>query len=223
MRIAKAIAASGLCSRREAERWIESGRVRLNGQPVSTPAITVSEACLIEVDGEPLPTVQAAALWVFHKPKGVMTTTSDPQGRAIIYDYLPAEHQQLHPVGRLDYNSEGLLLLTNNGALKRELELPATALERVYRVRVKGCPSKDTLARLAKGVKIAGMKYRPLRTTLEKKASNSWLQVTLTEGKNREIRRIFEHFDHPVSRLIRVAYGEYQLGDLATGKLKKVS
>lgn len=223
MRIAKAIAASGLCSRREAERWIAEGRVKLDGRAIDSPAINVSADSQIEVDNKPIPIAEVAALWLFHKPKGVMTTKSDPQGRPIIYDYLPSEHQQLHPVGRLDYNSEGLLLLTNNGELKRELELPSTALERVYRVRVKDCPSKDTLARLTKGVKIGGMKYRPLKTVIEKKGSNSWLQVTLTEGKNREIRRVFEHFGHPVSRLIRIAYGEHQLGDLATGKLRKIN
>ncbi len=221
MRIAKAIAASGLASRREAERWIEQGKVKIDGQVIDSPAINVSEGSLIEVDDKPIPKPEKAAIWLFHKPKGVMTTRSDPQGRAVIYDHLPKDAQQLHPVGRLDLNSEGLLLMTNNGELKRELELPSTGLERRYRVRVRGCPSKDTLARLAKGVKIAGTKYRPLKTVVEKKGSNSWLVVTLTEGKNREIRRIFEHFDHPVSRLIRVAYGKYELGDLASGKLKK--
>ncbi len=223
MRIAKAVAASGLCSRREAERWIADGRIKIDGRAIDSPAINVSETCLIEVDDKPIPKAEAAALWLFNKPKAVMTTKSDPQGRPIIYDYLAPEHQQLHPVGRLDYNSEGLLLLTNNGELKRELELPSSGLERVYRVRVHGCPSKDTLARLTKGMKIEGVHYRPLKTTIEKKGSNSWLIVTLTEGKNREIRRVFEYFDHPVSRLIRVSYGEHLLGDLAAGEVVKVN
>ena len=222
MRIAKAIAASGLCSRREAERWIEQGKVSLEGELVESPAINVTDSSLIRVDGEPLPKLQEAALWLFHKPKGVMTTRSDPQGRPTIYDHLPSEAQQLHPVGRLDLNSEGLLLLTNNGELKRKLELPANGLKRYYRIRVRGVPAKDTLARLAKGVKIEGMKYRPLEAAIEKKGSNSWLNVTLREGKNREIRRIFEHFGHPVSRLIRTGYGPYQLADLSVGSLKSV-
>ncbi len=223
MRIAKAIAASGLCSRREAERWIEQGRVAIDGAVIDSPAITITEAQLVEVDGKPLSAPKDAGLWLFHKPRAVMTTNSDPQGRPIIYDYLPEEFQQLHPIGRLDYNSEGLLLMTNNGALKREMELPSTALKRVYRVRVYGCPTKDTLARITKGIKIDGISYRPLRTVIEKKGRNSWLHVTLTEGKNREIRRVFEFFDHPVSRLIRVAYGGHQLGDLASGALQKVT
>lgn len=223
MRIAKAIAASGLCSRREAERWIADERVKIDGRVIDSPAINVSDDSLIEVDGKPIPQPDEAALWLFNKPRGVMTTKSDPQGRPIIYDFLDKSQQQLHPVGRLDYNSEGLLLLTNNGELKRELELPATGLKRVYRIRVQGCPSKDSLARLAKGVKVEGVSYRPLISVIEKKGTNSWLKVTLTEGKNREIRRLFEYFGHPVSRLIRISYGEHQLGDLATGKLKKLA
>ena len=223
MRIAKAIAASGLCSRREAERWIEQQRVKIDGQVIDSPAINVSDDCEIEVDGAPLPDAKAAALWLFHKPRAVMTTNSDPQGRPIIYDYLPEDMQQLHPVGRLDYNSEGLLLMTNNGELKRELELPSSGLERQYRVRVYGCPSRDVLARLRKGVKIDGMSYRPLKADIEKQGRNSWLTVTLTEGKNREIRRIFDYFEHPVSRLIRTHYGEHELGDLGIGKIQKIT
>ena len=221
MRIAKAIAASGLCSRREAERLIERGVVTVDGETIESPALNVSAETVITVNGKPLAAVEEAAIWLFNKPREVLTTKSDPQGRATLYDRLPLEAQQLHPVGRLDYNSEGLLLMTNNGELKRKLELPKTALKRRYRVRVRGCPTKDTLARLTKGVKIEGMHYRPLVTTIEKKGSNSWLMVTLTEGKNREIRRVFDFFDHPVSRLIRVGYGPYELGDLTTGKLQK--
>jgi 23S rRNA pseudouridine2605 synthase len=221
-RIAKLIAASGLCSRREAERWIAEGRVRVDGQVVTEPGMQ-AEAAQIRVDGKKLPKVETARLWCFHKPKGVMTTRSDPQGRPTYVDLLPEELKQLHPVGRLDFNSEGLLLLTNDGALKRSLELPSNGWERVYRVRFRGTMSKATIAALAKGVTVEEVKYKPIKVQLDKDKtkSNSWVEVTLTEGKNREIRKVFAHFGHPVSRLIRIAYGPYRLGNLKAGDIEE--
>ena len=220
-RIAKLIAASGLCSRREAERWISEGRVQVEGVVVTEQGAQ-AEAQQVTVDGKKLPKLQAARLWKFHKPKGVMTTRRDPEGRATYVDLLPLELKQLHPVGRLDFNSEGLLLLTNDGALKRSLELPAQGWERVYRVRFKGVLNKATLAALAKGVTVEGVKYRPIKVKPEPgEKANQWAEVTLTEGKNREIRRVFAHFGHPVSRLIRIAYGPHRLENLAPGAVEE--
>lgn len=221
MRLAKAIAASGLCSRREAERRIEQSRVVVNHETVVTPAFNVSDSDVIEVDGKPLPEQSLPQICLFHKPKNCLTTRHDPQGRETIYDHLPKIYQSWHSIGRLDFTTEGLLLLTNDGALKREMEHPSTGLERVYRVRVRGVPEAETLNKLNQGIALEGTRYRPVRAIIEQSSrSNSWLRVTLTEGKNREIRRLFEHFDHPVSRLIRVSYGEYQLGKLPVGEVK---
>ena len=218
-RIAKLIAHSGLCSRREAERWIEQGRVKVDGVRITSAALDVSPEQEIRVDGKLLAEPEKAALWMFHKPKGCITSRKDEKNRQTVYDFLPPEMQQLHTVGRLDFNSEGLLLLTNHPPLKRYLELPSTGWKRLYRVRVHGRPSDATLQQLAKGVTIEGIRYKPIEVTIESSAdgktpSNVWLQVTLTEGKNREIRKVFEHFGHPVSRLIRIGYGPFRLGKL---------
>lgn len=222
-RIAKVIAASGLCSRREAERWIEDGRVTVDGTVITSPALNVEEEQAITVDGKPLRQQERTRCWAYHKPKTVLTTRNDPQGRPTVYDQLPPEMQQLHCVGRLDYQSEGLLLLTNDPALKRQLELPSSGLERRYRVRLYGQPGDRTIRLLSQGVTIEGIHYRPVIAKVEKEAKNSWLQVTLIEGKNREIRRVFEHFKHPVSRLIRVGYGPIELGDLKPGAVRELT
>jgi 23S rRNA pseudouridine2605 synthase len=224
MRIAKLIAASGLCSRREAERWIEEGRVTLDGVKLTTPAVVVSEGQEVRVDGKPLKAQQVTKLWKFHKPRGVITSKRDELGRPTIYSLLPNNMQNLLYIGRLDYNSEGLLLLTNDGTLKREWELPSTGLKRTYRVRLLGMPSDVTLNKIRKGVEIDGVRYRGMQVEAEdSKGRNFWLNVTLTEGKNREIRRVFEHFGHSVSRLIRTEYGGYALGSLAAGKVEELA
>jgi 23S rRNA pseudouridine2605 synthase len=221
MRIAKFIASSGLCSRREAERLIERGEVCVNGEVLTTPAFKVSDQDDVLVSGKALPAPQKAKIWLFHKPRSVLTTRSDPEGRKTIYDFLPDDMQQLHHIGRLDYNSEGLLLLTNNGELKRHYEMPKTALERHYRVRMRGVPKERDLRQLRQGITVEGVNYRPILAEIEQEGSNSWLKVILTEGKNREIRKVFEHLGHPVSRLIRLGYGEHALGKLPAGKWKK--
>lgn len=223
-RIARRIAVSGLCSRREAERWILQGRVTVDGQKVETPAFTVTAQQEIRVDGDALPQVSARRLWCLHKPKGYITSHKDEQGRQTIYALLPDAMARLHYIGRLDYQSEGLLLLTNDAELKRRWEQPETALPRRYQVRVRGKPSAATLQQLAKGVTVEGVHYKPVQASLlpGSGGQNHWLQVVLTEGKNREIRRLFEHFGHPVSRLIRTAYGPVTLDALPAGKWREI-
>ncbi len=223
-RIAKVIARAGLCSRREAERLVADGRVEVDGELLASPAVSVSPGARITVDGEPLPRAEKARLWRFHKPAGVITAAKDPRGRATIYDRLPAGLPRVMPVGRLDYNSEGLLLLTNDGALKRRLELPATGWSRRYRVRVFGTVKRDSLAALAGGVTVDGQNYGPIRAELEtQRGSNAWLVMALREGKNREIRRVCAHLGLQVNRLIRVAYGPFQLGQLAPGAVEEIA
>jgi len=222
-RIAKVMARAGLYSRREAERWIAEGRVAVNGKRLDTPAVTVADDDRITVDGKPIPARQATRLWLYHKPRGRVTTARDPQGRPTVFADLPAEMPRVVSVGRLDLNSEGLLLLTNDGELKRRLELPATGWTRRYRVRVHGEIDPAALAPLAKGIAIAGIRYGPVRATLDRQqGGNAWLTMSLTEGKNREVRRICEHMGWQVSRLIRVAYGPFQLGHLAPGAVAEV-
>lgn len=223
-RIAKVIAASGACSRREAERWIAEGRVKVDGDVIDSPALNVEPEQEIRVNGKLLQQPDKAKLWIFYKPKGCITSRKDEKGRKTIYDLLPKEMHTLHTVGRLDYNSEGLLLLTNHAALKRYLELPSTGWKRLYRVRVHGIPKDTTLKALAKGVTIEGIRYKPIEVMVEGNTdrSNVWLQVALTEGKNREIRKVFEHYSHPVSRLIRIGYGPFQLGKLPIGAVDTV-
>jgi len=222
-RIAKVIARSGLCSRREAERLIAQGRVCVDGKVLTTPAVVVGPDSTITVDGQPLPQPERTRLFRYHKPPGVLTTTHDPQGRPTIYDTFPPSVPRLMPVGRLDFNSEGLLLLTNDGALKRHLELPATGWLRRYRVRVFGQPTPAALRELAKGVTIDGIRYGPIDAAIDSiKGSNAWLTVSLHEGKNREIRRVMEHLGLRVNRLIRIAYGPFQLGTLPRGAAEEV-
>ncbi len=223
-RVAKRIARAGLCSRRDAERWIADGRVAVDGEVLTSPAVTVTEASLVTVDGVPLPAAGRARLFRYHKPAGVLTAARDPEGRPTIYDRLPPGLPRLMPVGRLDLTSEGLLLLTNDGALKRALELPATGWVRRYRARVHGTVDEQLLAGLAKGITLDGFKYGPIEASLERvQGSNAWLKVALREGKNREIRRVLEHFGWPVTRLIRLSFGPFQLGHLKPGEVDELT
>jgi 23S rRNA pseudouridine2605 synthase len=222
-RIAKIIARAGLCSRRDAERWIAEGRVAVNGTVLTSPAVAVEPDSDIRVDGKKLPQPERSRLWRYHKPKGLVTTHRDEHGRPTVFAALPAGLPRLLSVGRLDLNSEGLLLLTNDGALTRQLELPATGWMRRYRVRVHGEVEPERLATLARGVNIAGVAYGPIRAVLDRQqGANAWLTLSLNEGKNREVRRVLEHLGYPVTRLIRIAYGPFQLGHLARGAIEEV-
>jgi len=223
-RIAKRIARAGLCSRREAEGWITAGRVKVNGKKISSPALNVSEADAIAVDGKLLEQKEVTKLWLYHKPAGLVTTHKDPEGRRTVFETLPKELGRVISIGRLDLNSEGLLLLTNDGALARKLELPSTGWIRRYRVRAYGAIAPSMIEGMKKGVVIEGMRYGSVETVLDSQTgNNSWLTVSLTEGKNREIRKIFEHFGCKVSRLIRVSYGPFQLGSLPKSEVKEVT
>ena len=223
-RIAKRIARSGLCSRRDAERWIAEGRVAVDGHKLASPAHLVTAASRIVVDGKPLPETEATRLWRYHKPRGLVTSHRDPQGRPTLFERLPAELPRVISVGRLDLNAEGLLLLTNDGALARRLELPATGWLRRYRVRVHGEIDPARLAGLAHGIEIDGVRYGAIQAALDsRKGSNAWLTFSLREGKNREVRRVVEALGGVVTRLIRVAYGPFQLGYLAPGAVEEVA
>ena len=222
-RIAKVIARAGLCSRRDAERLIAEGRVAVDGKVLTTPATLVTPDSAITVDGEPLRAPERTRLFRYHKPAGVLTSARDPAGRPTIYDGFPPNAPRLMPVGRLDFTSEGLLLLTNDGELKRHLELPTTAWLRRYRVRVFGRPDSQALKALGKGVTVEGVQYGPIEANIDSaKGSNAWLTVSLREGKNREIRRVMEHLGLQVNRLIRIAYGPFQLGTLEPGSAEEV-
>lgn len=223
-RLAKRIARAGLCSRRDAERWIEAGRVTVNGERITSPALNVGDGDTITVDDKPLPAAQAARVWRYYKPDGLVVSARDEKGRPTIFDRLPREMPRVVSIGRLDINSEGLLLLTNDGDLARRLELPATGWIRRYRVRVHGRVDEAKLASLAEGVTVDGVRYGAIRAELERQqGSNAWVTVSLTEGKNREVRRVMEHLEYPVNRLIRVAYGPFQLSNLARGGVEEVS
>jgi 23S rRNA pseudouridine2605 synthase len=223
-RVAKRIARSGYCSRRDAERLIASGRVAVDGKVLSSPAVTVTDANRITVDGEALPQPEQPRLFRYHKPAGVLTAARDPEGRPTIYDRLPENLPRLMPIGRLDMGSEGLLLLTNDGELKRRLELPATGWVRRYRVRVHGRIDESKLEGLHDGIVIDGFHYGPIQARLDRvQGSNAWLTIALREGKNREIRRVLEHFGWPVNRLIRLSFGPFQLGGLPVGEVEEVS
>jgi 23S rRNA pseudouridine2605 synthase len=222
-RIAKVMARAGVASRREAERMIEAGRVAVDGTVISSPALNVSADTAITVDGKPLPAAERTRLWRYNKPVGLLTTHRDPAGRPTVFEKLPPGLPRLIAVGRLDINSEGLLLLTNDGGLARALELPSTGWVRRYRVRVYGKPTAESLQTLEKGVTIEGVRYGAVRAVLDKQqGSNAWLTVSLQEGKNREVRRVLEHLDLRVNRLIRVAYGPFQLGNLKDGDIREV-
>ena len=222
-RIAKVIAHAGVASRRAAETLIAEKRVALNGRMVTTPATLVNPGDTVTVDGEALAAPSPMRLWLYHKAPGLLVTHKDPQGRPTIFDKLPETLPRVITVGRLDFNSEGLLLLTTSGALARHLELPSTGWTRRYRVRVYGRVDAARLAALADGVTVEGMQYGPITASLERQqGSNAWISIAIKEGKNREVRRVMEHLGYPVSRLIRVAYGAFQLGALPPGDLREI-
>ena len=223
-RIAQVIARAGAASRRDAERLIAAGRVAVNGATIDSPARNVTAEDVVAIDGVPLAAPERARLFRFYKPDRCITAARDPEGRPTIYDALPPGLPRLMPVGRLDWNSEGLLLLTNDGGLKRHLELPATAWIRRYRVRAFGMPPDEAaIARLAAGIEIDGVRYGRIETTIDRRqGDNIWLTMSLREGKNREIRRVLERLGLQVNRLIRVAYGAFQLGQLAPGAIEEV-
>lgn len=223
-RIAKTMARAGLCSRREAERWIEQGRVTLNGEVLQTPAVTVSPSDDIKIDGKPLPKAQDTQLFMYHKPAGLVTTNKDEQGRKTIFDDLPPDLPRLMTIGRLDINTEGLLLLTNDGGLSRYLEHPSTGWKRRYRVRAHGSVTQDRLDKLQDGLIHEGVEYGPIEAELEKQqGGNCWLIVSIREGKNREVRHIMESLGMQVNRLIRMSYGPFQLGSLQKSHVQKIS
>lgn len=223
MRIARAMARAGLCSRREAERWIADGRVSVNGRLLQTPACEVGPGDKVLVDGEPLPQSEPPRLWRYHKPRGLVTTHADPEGRPTVFDNLPDGLPRVISIGRLDFNTEGLLLLTNDGALARHLELPSTGWLRRYRVRAHGRVTQADLDRLKDGITIDGVRYGPVEATLDTlQGGNIWVTLALREGKNREVRRILESLGVQVNRLIRVSYGPFQLLDLKPGEAEPV-
>jgi 23S rRNA pseudouridine2605 synthase len=222
-RVAKIIARAGLCSRREAERWIADGRVVVDGKKIASPALNIADPGRVLVDGQPLPGATAPRLWRYHKPPGVLTTAHDPQGRPTVSDKMPPNMPRVMPIGRLDMPSEGLLLMTNDGALKRHLELPATGWTRRYRVRVYGRIDAGDLAGLAPGVTVEGVKYGPIEAKLERQDGvNGWVAIALKEGKNREVRKVMAHLGLTVNRLIRISFGPFQLGGLDRGVVEEM-
>ena len=223
-RIAKRIARAGLCSRRDAERWIEAGRVSVNGKILETPACVVTESDKIVVDGKVLEGAEDTRLWLYHKPAGLVTTHKDEKGRDTVFDKMPPELPRVVSVGRLDLNTEGLLLVTNDGALSRYLELPSTGWSRKYRVRVKGKVNPKRLDALAKGITVDGIKYGAIKVQVDQgsEGANSWLTLSLKEGKNREVRRVMEAVGLTVNRLLRVSYGPFELGKIERGAVVEV-
>ncbi|WP_437342615.1 pseudouridine synthase [Ruegeria arenilitoris] len=222
-RIAKVLARAGIASRREAERMIEAGRVTVNGKTIDSPALNVTPSDRITVDGKPVAEPEPARLWLYHKPTGLVTTNRDEKGRPTIFDNLPEDMPRVMSVGRLDLNSEGLLLLTNDGGIKRKLELPSTGWLRKYRVRINGRPKDEDFAPLRQGLVIEGEKFQPMTVTLDRQqGANAWLTIGLREGKNREIRRAIEDIGFTVNRLLRVSYGPFQLGNLKPGEVEEI-
>jgi 23S rRNA pseudouridine2605 synthase len=222
-RIAKAIARAGVCSRRDAEKMIAEGRVALNGDKVTTPAIRVGENDVIAVDGKPLAEREPARLWRYHKPAGLVTTHRDPEGRPTVFANLPKHLPRVLSIGRLDVNSEGLLLLTNDGDIARRLELPIAGWTRRYRARLFGKITQEELDKLATGTTISGVKYGPIVADLERaKGMYAWASVALKEGKNREVKRVMESLGLKVARLIRVQFGPFHLGQLAEGQVEEI-
>ena len=222
-RIAKVIARAGICSRRDAEKLILGGRVKLDGVVVTSPALNVTENNVVQVDEKPLTPPEAARLWRYHKPSGLVTTHKDEKGRPTVFANLPKHLGRVVSVGRLDFNSEGLLLLTNDGDIARRLEIPAAGWTRIYRARLFGKVTQADLDKLATGITIDGVKYGPIVADLERsKGMYSWATVSLKEGKNREVKRVMERLGLKVARLIRTAYGPFQLGQLAEGQIEEI-
>ncbi|MSP28940.1 MAG: rRNA pseudouridine synthase [Acetobacteraceae bacterium] len=222
-RIAKFLSRAGVASRRDVEKLIAEGQVKINNTKVTHPATFVTEGDLITVGGKLVEPAARTRLWRYHKAAGLMTTHRDPEGRPTVFEKLKDRLPRVISVGRLDLNSEGLLLLTNDGELARRLELPATGWLRRYRVRVNGNPDPQSLATLAKGTTVDGVRYGPIEAGLDsRKGDNSWLTISLREGRNREIRKVMAHLHLPVSRLIRIAYGPFQLGTLARGDVEEI-
>ena len=223
-RIAKFLSRAGVASRRDAEAMIAAGRVRMNNAPVEHPAVFVGPTDIVVVDGKAVAQPERTRLWRYHKPDGLVTTHKDPEGRPTVFEHLPKDLPRVISVGRLDLTSEGLLLLTNDGALARQLELPSTGWLRRYRVRVHGGVDPKKLTRLAEGMVVDGVKFGPIEASVDSvQRANTWLSVSLREGKNREIRRVMDALLLPVTRLIRVAYGPFQLGLLAKGEVEEVN
>jgi 23S rRNA pseudouridine2605 synthase len=222
-RIAKVLARRGVASRRGAEAMIAEGRVAVNGRVIESPALNVTPRDVITVDGQPLAEAEPSRLWLYHKPQGLVTTEKDEKGRATVFAALPPEMGRVVSVGRLDLNSEGLLLLTNDGELKRRLELPSTGWLRKYRVRVHGMPSEAALEPLRQGITVDGERFQPMEVSLDRQqGANAWLTVGLREGKNREVRRAMEAVGLTVNRLIRISYGPFRLGELKPGQVEEV-
>lgn len=222
-RIAKVLSRAGVASRREAERMIELGEVKVNGKVITSPALNVTDQDRITVNGQPLAEKEPARLWLYYKPEGLVTSASDEKGRETVFDMLPEDMPRVMSVGRLDLNSEGLLLLTNDGGLKRQLELPSTGWLRKYRVRVHGNPTDPDLEPLRKGIVVDGEKFQPMQVVLDRvQGANAWLTVGLREGKNREIRRAMSEIGLTVNRLIRISYGPFRLNELQPGQVEEV-
>ena len=222
-RIAKVLSRAGVASRREAERLIADGKVSVNGKIIESPALNVTDNDKITVNGKPVKEPDAERIWLYHKPAGLVTTERDEKGRDTVFDALPETMPRVMSVGRLDLNSEGLLLLTNDGGIKRRLELPSTGWLRRYRVRIKGSVSEAQLDQLRKGITVEGVRYQPMEVTFDRQqGANAWLTIALREGKNREIRRAMEAIGAIVNRLIRVSYGPFQLGNLKAGEVEEL-
>lgn len=223
IRIAKYIAHAGVCSRREAEEMILEGRVKVNGEVIESPATLITDHS-VKVDDKLIALKKEIRLWIFHKPKGIITTSKDEKNRRTIFDLLPKTMPRVISVGRLDFNTEGLLLLTNNGDFARYLELPKNKISRVYRARVFGKLNHERLKKLERGITVDGVRYGSIKVTVDSEGdANSWLTITLEEGKNREIRKVMDELGLQVNRLIRVSYGPFKLTDIKVGEISEVS